>query len=135
MTTDLPHDPYMTAVAVALAEAGLEPTDWESLEPHDGFALDGVFRYTANHPAVDADAWPDGMQILWGAPDGWQWQEQTGDTLTDLPIDWCAAPGVVARTVRDVLAASNLTRDMNQWRHAAELEAAIDAWNTKGDQQ
>lgn len=70
---DLPHTPYMAAVAAALSSVGLAPAEWWVAEEDTGAdanRLDAVFQWDAG--VARREHWPHGVYLTWDQFDGWR---------------------------------------------------------------
>lgn len=131
--TDLPHDPYMAAVADALAAWDIKPTKWWTETP-DGEQLDAVFMWDDGTPSPEH--WPHGVYLGWDQHAGWQLIEAGGprnvDSLSPDSRTYCD-PRQVAADVRAQLTHGRtpgpITLDGDWWDTQA-TQAAVERWET-----
>lgn len=146
MTTELPHDPYITAVVRALLAAGLEPDGWwtsdAEIDPYRtdddaGVAtmLNAVLLWSGDHVAVADAVAPDGMVLLWDHPaEEWQYAERRPGGGNEEPqflptLDRYADPAAVVAVVRALLAGEQLPEGHAPYWHPADaVRAAVAAW-------
>jgi hypothetical protein len=144
----LPHDPYITAVCDALTAAGLGPDDsWTSdaeTDPSgDGCQtmLNAILVWEGTHQAVNEDALPEGVTLLWehSAPQ-WQWAERgPHGVLLNSPeplptLGMYSDPAAVVLTVRALLSSSPIPEGhAPYWHPAAPVKAAVEAWAASDD--
>lgn len=144
--TDLPHDPYITAVIDALTSAGLEPTDaWTSDAEIDPYRTDGdagcatmltaVISWDGDHPAIADAVAPDGMLLFWDHPaEQWQYAERDaggGNTRPEfIPrLGRYSQPEAVVAAVRALLAGQPQPEGHAPYWHEADgVRTAVDAW-------
>ncbi|MFI5880854.1 hypothetical protein [Streptomyces sp. NPDC051554] len=150
MSTELPHDPYITAVVEALTAASLEPTRAETRDseinrfdtgPDAGCRteLDALLVWDGDTPGLDTDVHEDGFVLLWEHPAGqWQWAprkhhgelEHEPDFLASLPL-W-VDPAVVVIVVRELLAGRPAPTTVGPlWRDHEQAQTAVDAWDAE----
>ncbi|NEY33052.1 hypothetical protein GTU99_12765 [Streptomyces sp. PRKS01-65] len=145
--TDLPHDPYITAVIDALTTAGLEPTEhWTDageLDPYrdDDYAglacmLTAVLVWDGDHPALTDTNAPHGITLLWEHPaEQWQWarRKRNGHLEREpefLPLPRWADPDAVVDVVRVLLAGLEVPggEDPRLWLDYVAAGEAVTAW-------
>jgi hypothetical protein len=137
----LPHDPYIHAVADALTFAGREPDNWWTSDAE-------VNRYDTGPDAgctmqLDAylewdtsDAHEHGIALIWEHPaEQWQWAPRRADGVLARDPEFLpclprwAFPNGVAEILRALLAGRPLPeRPKEVWYRHAEMQAAVDAW-------
>ncbi|MGW0904939.1 DUF6292 family protein [Streptomyces sp. NPDC002853] len=120
------HDEYMKAVIDALEEHGRMPNKPEWGRISDGEHLDAVFNYGPRN------TWEHGVTVYWDERTGWQYtaldEHGRGTHAEDLPIEFLAAPGAVARAVSKLLPdrLESHPGSTERWEHADQLQAALD---------
>jgi hypothetical protein len=122
------HDQYMTAVNAALEAHNCNPKQAEWGRISDGEHLDAVLTYPAS------SVWEHGLTVYWDERTGWQYTaldaKRRGTNADDLPIEYLAAPSVVARAISALLTGHLVnTESSERWEHADQLQAAIDEEN------
>ncbi|MGW0131930.1 hypothetical protein [Streptomyces sp. NPDC003299] len=141
MTTDLPHEPYITAVVDTLTAAGLEPDDyWTSDAETDLYATGPDAGCTTMLSAVidwdTSDAHEDGITLVWEHPaEQWQWAPRRADGVLERDPEFLptlgryADPAAVVATVRALLAGGPLPEGhAPYWHEADAVKRAVDAW-------
>jgi hypothetical protein len=133
MTGQLPHDPYIRAVAAALAHHDVRPDTVWTGDDEDG--LTAVFRDWPDG-IVDAETWPHGVYLTWDQSAGWQLVE-TGPSRTIHALDPAGVDGAFASPRQVACSAENALRghlvtgpiagDGPSW-DPRPVEAAVDAW-------
>lgn len=147
----LPHDPYITAVAEALANVGFEPAEyWTCDSDTRGLHcyLNAVITLAPGHSNIDLNRWPHGLLLIWewhpGREDGeaergpvWLWAKCRRDAGSNeepavLPIDGYTNPVHVATAVGQLNDTGQAVarRAAGRWNSADALETAIAAWET-----
>ncbi|MFE2601701.1 hypothetical protein ACFXCZ_35405 [Streptomyces sp. NPDC059396] len=138
MTELLPHDGYMQAVADALAEYGIKPSNWWTGVSDDGrdtAILEAVFQDWPD--GVGADEWLHDVLLTWDPYEGWRLIERGGGrNIFGLSEDSLAYvdPRQVAADTK-----ARLTHGMRGWMpgpicidgprwDTRATEAAVDAW-------
>lgn len=142
LMTNLPHESYITAVAVALAGADLDPTSWRAVGDDEEQADQeptglsaGLFWYE-DHPAVDTARFEFGIAVYWSPATGWEWAEFHEDwsvkPLQRLPLTRWATPTYVTRAVSDLLAGRPMLPEQpDEWHGAEDARAAVAAWRAE----
>ena len=138
----LPHTPYITAVVEALNATSLGPSKWwlsiHDEEDHDGNPLpSAVLNLDPEHPAVDETEFDHGIGVYWNTEVGWEIARRGPHESNEQPYplgpDPWASPEQVAAAVRAFLAlAEDSPEYSGEWDHAAEAQAAVDAWRAEG---
>lgn len=126
--TDYPHAAYLTAVADAFTRSNMEPTSWEAMADEE---LDGVFRFSSDHPGLDTySSWPNGAELVW-CPNGWMLIDLSTRSWLDIRADLYADPGRLVAIVEPVLREGNPPSqawDTSRWSGAGDAEKAAEAW-------
>jgi hypothetical protein len=146
MTTELPHDPYIRAVVIALTTAGLEPEGWwtsdAETDPYRtdddaGVAtmLNAILLWSGDHAAVADAVAPDGMLLLWDHPaEQWQYAERRPGGGNEEPrflptLGLWSDPDAVVAAVRALLAGEPLPEGHAPYWHPADsVRRAVAAW-------
>ena len=142
----LPHDPYITAVVDALANAGLDPdsywTDDAETDPRgDGceMMLDAVLTWNDDHHALNAAALPHGLILLWAhSAEQWQYAPLREHGANEEPqflpyLGQYADPAAIVPTVRALLAGEPVPEGYAPYWHPADaVKAAVEAWAAEG---
>jgi hypothetical protein len=146
MTEQLPHDPYIRAVVIALTAAGLEPDGWWTSDAEtDPYAtgddagcttmLNAVLCWSGDHTAIADTVAPEGMLLLWDHPaEQWQYAERRPGGGNEEPeflpkLGRYSDPAAVVATVRALLAGELLPEGhAPYWHEADSVRRAIDAW-------
>lgn len=143
-TRELPHDPYIRAVVIALTAAGLEPDGWwtsdAATDPYrtddDGATmLNAVLLWSGDHTAIADSVAPDGMLLLWDHPaEQWQYAERRAGGGNEEPqflptLGRYAHPGSVVATVSALLAGDPVPEGhAPYWHEADAVKRAVAAW-------
>lgn len=141
---ELPHDPYIRAVVIALTAAGLEPDGWwtsdAETDPYrtddDGATmLNAVLLWSGDHAAIADAVAPDGMLLLWDHPaEQWQYAERRAEGGNEEPkflpaLGRYAHPGSVVATVSALLAGDPVPEGhAPYWHEADAVKRAVAAW-------
>ncbi|MFD6421580.1 hypothetical protein [Streptomyces sp. NPDC060198] len=141
--TELPHDPYITAVVDALTGAGLEPSSWWTSDaetdpyetgPDAGCTtmLSAVIRWDADE---DDETGLDGLFLFWEHPaEQWQYalpDSGGGNTPPELltRLGRYSDPVAVAATARALLTDTPLPKGYAPYWHPADaVRRAVEAW-------
>jgi hypothetical protein len=143
----LPHDPYITAVADALTAAGLEPDNWWTSDGETRGLycyLNAVIDLDTDSSGLDEERFPNGLVLIWewhtgieeGEPErgpSWQWAagvDSHGQTEQPEPLtaEGYASPEYVVDSVRALVEHRNQSMPAARWGRAGELESACEAW-------
>jgi len=127
----LPHDPYIDAVAEAFTHLGVTVTA-DTTTP-DGQLLEAWIRF--EEADVDSDVWGDGVYLGWDPQRGWHLIEDGGGrNVTDLDPEGVATvwahPQQVAASTVNALAGHMSTGPVcieERW-DSRPVEAAVKAW-------
>ncbi|MCT9092925.1 hypothetical protein N4G70_29235 [Streptomyces sp. ASQP_92] len=152
MTSSLPQDPYIDAIATGLADVGFDIADgWTSdAETRGTYCfLSAVLTLDADTSGLDEDDWPEGLLLIWewhtgieaadGEPErgpSWQWAKKNADGSNtppeQLPVDGFANPVQVAAAVHELATTGNaLKKRPGRWDGTAAVETAISAWEAE----
>ncbi|MFJ9889833.1 hypothetical protein ACIQRW_28815 [Streptomyces sp. NPDC091287] len=144
--TELPHDPYITAVIEALTAAGLEPDAWWTSDAEiDPYAtgddagcitmLNAVIAWDDTRVDEDDETGRDGLFLFWDHPaEQWQYarpRSEGGNTEPEyLPkLGLYSDPDAVAAAARALLADQPFPDGHAPYWHPADtLRAAVTAW-------
>ncbi|GAA1888101.1 hypothetical protein GCM10009837_07420 [Streptomyces durmitorensis] len=116
---------YLNTVNTVMAQAGFGPASYSPLTGH----AQAWYQWTGGQYAVNADAWPAGLYVIWHHARGWHYStgRDTG-VRHPLPFTLFADPMDVADGVRRLLL--GLVRDLpastDDWQPAAALAVIQD---------
>lgn len=148
----LPQDPYIDAIATALADVGFDLADgWTSDADTRGLYryLNAVLTLDTDTSGLDEGAWPEGLLLIWEwhtgieAADGepargpwWQWamklKDGSNSAPDSLPVDGFANPVQVAAAVHELATTGKaLKKRPGRWDGTPALETAISAWEAE----
>lgn len=145
---ELPHAPYILAVAEALTAAGLEPDEVEILDSEDNpyddgpdtaaCMLTGWITLDGEHPAVDGNRHPEGLMLIWEQPAGtWRWSPLRSPGVLVGEARWLdalpsfTAPDAMVGAVRALLVGDTPSGPLTpEWigPEADEVRAACERW-------
>lgn len=133
MSSNLPHDEYMAAVADELAVYSARPARWWT-ECGDGHTLDAVFTDFPT-AAVNTGRWLHGVYLAWDQNRGWLLIENGGGrNVTPLDPDGVvtySSPWQVACSASQAFlgfGAGPICNDGSWVWDSRPLEVAITAW-------
>lgn len=157
--SDLPHEPYITAVFDVLDKAGLKPDEWWTSDPEPWWGLHVSLDAMISIMLPDAP-WPFGLCLIWdwhvsseggGPSDGTRWMfaelnmDNSHKYPTYLPVHNYASPDAIVEATRKVISGEIGPGNFHNvgtpdwgggtiggaWERAEELDAACEAWSAR----